>query len=130
MDALAVIPAESTKLLEVNLTGNDAYFHEFEAQDGSVYTIKVTQAEYDSLALPNAGQPTDSNGTWKRSYAGPEYDTPDGKIHPGEFALRGDGKKSVCLDNGFVATIAHDLTAVDKVSAVEADAITELIKNL
>ena len=116
---------------QVNLTGGKLWYSEFEAPDGIRFKVRITEDEYRVLGEAGASSPTHKGGTWVMSGETLEYDTVDGFIHPGEFAVSEDGlKKNICLDGGFVATISKDAESVEKISAVESDRVFELIKTL
>lgn len=60
--------------------------------NGKVEALECSVEEYDSLALPNAGSPPLPQGAkWLQSIKRPKFDTSDGTLGEGEYALDGKG---------------------------------------
>ena len=60
--------------------------------NGVVEAVECSVAEYDALALPNAGQPKLPEGAkWLQSIKRPKFDTLDGTLGEGEYGDDGKG---------------------------------------
>lgn len=61
------------------------FFHRFQKKDGSTFHVECTKAEYEALALPNAGQPTYKDGVWALSAGEGIYINDNGIEYWGDF---------------------------------------------
>jgi hypothetical protein len=74
------------KLQEIQIIG-ELFFHRFKMADGSFVEVETDEATYRALGMKNPTNPTIDGGVWTNSYAIRKYDTPDGKLAKGQFAI-------------------------------------------
>lgn len=77
-------------LIKANIVGTKCW-NTFKMDDGTVKNVICTQEEYDSLALPDAPQPTIEDGIWSGACGGAYlFDTASGDLDDGYYAAEGD----------------------------------------
>lgn len=107
---------------EVQIVGSRAFHYFTNTTTQELVRVPCTLAEYDSLAVQGAAQPSNGSGfVWVNSVKENEYDTVDGDLHDDQYAVTPSGHKVVRLS--FFPPLLVDSVEADEIVNGKIDAL-------
>jgi hypothetical protein len=117
------------KLTQVNIGGN-RYFHKFKRNsDGAIIEVATNKTAYDSLAVANPTNPSQSGYTWVSSYSTVGFDTPLGGLQDKQYATQANGAQWVKIPDYPMTKLPPGYITDDRLSQAGIDKIISMNTN-